>query len=100
MRALRNALSMVAKSTRSGAAAMTCSASCWARFIAATSDRVYWATMLNALRNALIAVEDKKEKEFNAKTGVWIEKMSPLAPAGYLSVSAEAPGVNPLGREV
>ena len=62
------------------------------QFIAATIDRLYWANALTALRNALIAVEAKKEKEFNAKTGVWIEKMAPQAPPGFLAPSMEGPG--------
>jgi Tfp pilus assembly protein PilN len=55
-------------------------------------DRYYWATVLTILREALIAVEDRKEKEIGAKTGVWIEKLEPIAPAGYLTVSGTLPG--------
>ena len=56
---------------------------------AATADRLYWANVLTALREALIAVEDKKQKEFNNPTGVWIEKLAPQAPAGFLSVALD-----------
>jgi hypothetical protein len=42
-------------------------------------QRFYWATVLSQLREALMAVEDKTEKEFNAKTGVWIEKLTPMS---------------------
>src|SRR2546422_559786 len=45
------------------------------QFLAALGDRPYWAKTLSALREALIAVEDKKEKEFNAKIAVWIERL-------------------------
>jgi type IV pilus assembly protein PilM len=61
------------------------------QFEAATEDRLYWATMLTVLRESLLAVEDKKEKEFGAKTGVWIEELVPLAPAGFISGSKEPP---------
>lgn len=53
-------------------------------------DRFYWASLLTTLRDSLIAVEDKKEKEFNTKTGVWIEKFTPVVPVGYLMASAPA----------
>ena len=42
-------------------------------------QRFYWATLLSQLREVLMAVEDKTEKEFNAKTGVWIEKLTPMS---------------------
>ena len=42
-------------------------------------QRFYWASLLSQLREALMAVEDKTEKEFNAKTGVWIEKLTPIS---------------------
>jgi type IV pilus assembly protein PilM len=51
-------------------------------------DRFYWAGMLSQLRDVLIAVENKKEEELKAKTGVWVESMVPVtcdptnAPAG------------------
>jgi type IV pilus assembly protein PilM len=53
-------------------------------------DRYRWPEVLTVLRDSLISVEDKKQKEFNAPTGVWIEKFEPIAPAGYLSVGGEA----------
>jgi type IV pilus assembly protein PilM len=42
-------------------------------------ERFFWATLLSQLREVLLAVEDKTEKELNAKTGVWIEKLTPVA---------------------
>src|SRR5688500_13660705 len=53
-------------------------------------ERFYWATLLSQLREALIAVEDKTEKELNAKTGVWIEKLTPMSSvtnAGLVAVT-------------
>ena len=47
-------------------------------------ERVYWSSLMTVFRGALIAVEEKKEKEFGAKTGVWIERMTPVVPSGYL----------------
>lgn len=44
-------------------------------------ERFFWATLLSQLREVLVAVEDKTEKELNAKTGVWIEKLTPVASA-------------------
>ena len=51
-------------------------------------QRFYWATLLSQLREALIAVEDKTEKEFNAKTGVWIEKLTPMSSTTNSSLSS------------
>ena len=59
------------------------------QFDAAAEDRLYWAKLLTVLREALISVEDKKEKEFGTKTGVWIEKLQPAIPPQYLTVSGE-----------
>ena len=53
-------------------------------------DRLYWGSLLTTLRDSLISVEGKKEKEFNVPTGVWIERLTPVVPAGYLM--AAAPG--------
>lgn len=54
-------------------------------------ERFYWATLLSQLREALIAVEEKTEKEFNAKTGVWIEKLTPMSAVTNTAVAAAAP---------
>jgi type IV pilus assembly protein PilM len=54
-------------------------------------DRWYWGNVCMALREAMISVEDKKEKEFGKPLSVWIEKLSPVAPAGYLSVVTANP---------
>lgn len=61
-----------------------------AQYAAAAEDRLSWARLLTAFRDALIAVEDKKEKEFGTKTGVWIEKMQPGISSQYLTVGGEA----------
>jgi type IV pilus assembly protein PilM len=55
-------------------------------------DRFYWARMMMQLREAFMAAEEKKEAEFTAKTGVWIEKMVPMTPSGPLLT---ATGLNP-----
>lgn len=57
-------------------------------------DRVYWSSLFTVFRSALMAVEDKKEKEFGTKTGVWIERLTPIAPPGVL-MSAAAGGFQP-----
>jgi type IV pilus assembly protein PilM len=51
-------------------------------------DRWYWANLLTALRETLIAVEDKKEKDFSTQTGVWIEKLVPVMPPGFLTAGS------------
>lgn len=61
------------------------------QFAAATEDRLYWANTLTVLRESLLALEDKKEKEFGAKTGIWIEKLIPVAPPGFISGSEDVP---------
>ncbi len=43
-------------------------------------DRVNWATLLGGMREALIAVEAKKQTEFGRPVGVWIERMVPNSP--------------------
>lgn len=53
-------------------------------------DRVYWSSLLSTFRSALISVEEKKEKEFGTKTGVWIERLNPVVPPGYLMAAAPA----------
>ncbi len=55
-------------------------------------DRFYWVRMLTQLREAFMAVEEKKEAELTAKTGVWIEKIVPITPTGPLLT---ATGLNP-----
>ena len=54
-------------------------------------DRWYWGNVCMALRESMMAVEEKKEKEFGRALSVWIEKLSPVAPAGYLSVVTANP---------
>lgn len=48
-------------------------------------QRVYWSSLLTTFRDALMAVEERKEKEFSTKTGVWIEKLTPVVPPGFLT---------------
>ena len=57
-------------------------------------DRWYWADVCVALRESVMAVEGKKEKEFGRPLSVWIEKLSPVAPAGYLSVVTANPAAS------
>jgi type IV pilus assembly protein PilM len=42
-------------------------------------DRFYWADLSTRLRQSLIAVEEDKQKDLNAPTGVWIEKLIPIS---------------------
>lgn len=63
-------------------------------FVEWMEQRSYWSSLLTTFRDALIAVEEKKEKEFNTKTGVWIEKLTPQVPAGFLASMAVAPMYN------
>ncbi len=51
-------------------------------------ERVYWSSLFSTFRSALISVEEKKEKEFGTKTGVWIERLNPVVPPGYLMAVA------------
>ena len=60
------------------------------QFEGAAQDRLYWAKLLTVFRDALMSVEDKKEKEFGTKTGVWIEKLQPAVAPQYLTVGSEA----------
>jgi len=50
------------------------------QFEAWSSDRVYWARLLGEMREALIAVEAKKQGEFGRPVGVWVERLVPNAP--------------------
>ncbi len=54
-------------------------------------ERTYWSALLTTFRDSLTVVEEKKEKELNTKTGVWIEKLTPYTPAGYMSTVAGPP---------
>lgn len=60
------------------------------QFFTWMEDRYRWAEVLTVLRESLMSVEDKKEKELNAKVGVWIEKLDPVAPPGFLTVGSDA----------
>jgi hypothetical protein len=55
-------------------------------------DKCYWGSVLVALREAMIAVENRKEAEHGTKNvGVWVERMAPIIPAGYLTASIPPP---------
>jgi type IV pilus assembly protein PilM len=60
------------------------------QFFTWMEDRYRWAEVLTVLRESLMSVEDKKEKELNAKVGVWIEKLDPITPPGFLTVGSDA----------
>lgn len=55
-------------------------------------ERFYWASLLAELRTALLGVEQTTEQELNAKTGVWIEK---LTPTNYVATASTDPSVAP-----
>ena len=55
-------------------------------------DKGYWGSVLVALREAMIAVETRKEAEHSTKNiGVWVERLAPIIPADYLSVAITPP---------
>ena len=69
------------------------------QFFGWLEDRYRWAEILTVLRQSLISVEDKKEKEFGAKTGVWIEKLDPFGtPAASTGASPTPPPTGTRGR--
>ncbi|HMJ63929.1 MAG TPA: type IV pilus assembly protein PilM [Candidatus Binatia bacterium] len=53
-------------------------------------DRFYWANLCSQLRESLMAVEDEKQKELNAPTGVWIEKFMPVGSSSNATVMASS----------
>ena len=60
-------------------------------YFAWMEDRLHWANLFTVFREALISLEDKKEKELNTKAGVWIETFAPVVPDGFLSLSSAEP---------
>src|SRR6185436_20734464 len=47
-------------------------------------DRLYWGKLFMTVREALMNVEDKKEKELGTpNVGVWVEKWAPILPATH-----------------
>jgi type IV pilus assembly protein PilM len=52
-------------------------------------DRFYWADLCTRLRQSLISVEEDKQKELNAPTGVWIEKLVPISSQSNSVAAAE-----------
>jgi uncharacterized membrane protein YgcG len=60
-------------------------------FTGLLEDRYYWGTICTALRDALMTVEEKKQKEINQPVGIWIERLAPLVPPNYLSVAVTPP---------
>ena len=61
-------------------------------------DRMYWAKLVAVLRETMLAVEDRKEKDLGTpNVGVWVEKMAPVVPEGFLT---GAPNTNALNMGV
>jgi len=69
------------------------------QFQAWMKDRLQWAELLVAMREALIAVEAKKQQEFGRSVGVWVERLNPNAPDQFLvgcgSGAAKSPAPPP-----
>ena len=61
------------------------------QYTAWMEERFYWGAMLMKLREVLMSVEEKKEQEFKAKTGIWIEKIAPVLPDDNQAMAAAAP---------
>src|SRR5687768_13490781 len=59
------------------------------QYAAWLEDKFYWADLFTKLRLALLDVEDKKQKELNAPTGVWIERFAPTNVPPEVSASGE-----------
>src|SRR5205814_2834420 len=57
-------------------------------------ERFYWENVLSALRKSLIDVETEQEAKLKTKAGVWIEKLTPIAPCPILQ---GATGTQPAG---
>jgi type IV pilus assembly protein PilM len=49
------------------------------QYVTWLEDRYYWPQLLSEIRQVLMQVEQDQEKAFGAKTGIWIEKMTPIA---------------------
>jgi type IV pilus assembly protein PilM len=62
-------------------------------------DRFYWQNVLATLRTAMQAVEASQEKELKTKMGIWIEKLTPMAPCpiltGVTTTTPAATGTSP-----
>lgn len=55
-------------------------------------DRFIWGSILNTMRESLVAVEERKEKELGSRNiGVWVEQMAPIMPKTHLSVAINPP---------
>ncbi len=63
-------------------------------------DRYLWASVLNQMREALLAVEKTKEDELKAKTGIWIESLSVVhcTPTNASPAAVEAAPAAPARR--
>src|SRR6185369_12672731 len=60
-------------------------------------DRYYWAEILKELRLVLIRAEDVAKKKLGTDTGIWIEKMESMTPAGSAAAEdAGQPAANPM----
>ena len=70
-----------------------------AEFTMWVEDRYYWANVLSQLRQILLEVEASQEAALKAKTGIWIEKLIPITPAGavFASTGYSPPVVSALG---
>jgi type IV pilus assembly protein PilM len=69
------------------------------QFFSWMEDRYRWAEVLTVLRESLMSVEDRKEKEFAAKVGIWIEKLDPITPPDFLTAGTDAARAAFLARE-
>jgi len=52
------------------------------QFTGWVEDRYYWANIFSQLRQSLIAVEESQKAALKDETGIWIEKLVPVTPAG------------------
>jgi type IV pilus assembly protein PilM len=52
------------------------------QFTGWVEDRYYWANIFSQLRQSLLAVEESQKAALKDETGIWIEKLVPMTPAG------------------
>src|SRR5947209_8635912 len=52
------------------------------QFTTWVEDRYYWANVLSKLRTILLSVEASQKEALKDETGIWIEKLVPVTPAG------------------
>jgi hypothetical protein len=58
--------------------------------------RSYWGTILNELREVLMAVEKQGKAKFNTDTGIWIERFVPDCASGNPNAPAMAADAQPV----